>query len=200
MGLIHKQVILVGNSGCGKSSLVLRLTHSFFSENYIPTEFESHTTDFETQSGSKVKLTLQDVSGAQEGATFRHLAYEGCDAIILCFDVNDMESYHSLETKWIPEISSYAPGLPVFIAACKKDSVPTDNKEETDDDVFEKEVETLVERVGALGYIQCSASTNQNVELLFQQILETKATKQQNGVQKVIKSTKKGLRKLYSSI
>lgn len=193
MGFIHKQIIIVGNSGCGKSSLVLRLTHSFFSAEYIPTEFESHTTEIETNGGNKVKLTLQDVSGAKESGKIRQLAYEGCDAILLCFDITDKNSYHSLETKWIPEITKFAPSLPVFIAACKND------ESEGENEVFVKDIDVLADKLGAAGYMQCSACTNNNVETVFQQILQMKTQKQQNGVQKVISSTKKGIKKLYSN-
>lgn len=198
MGLTHKQIILVGDSSCGKSALAIRLTHSLFSENYIPTEFESHTTEIETQGGC-VKLTLQDVSGTKERTEVRKLAYEGCDAILICFDVTDKASYESIETRWVPEITSVSPGIPVFVAACKKDLAESDD--ETDnDDVFQKEVETLVEKIGAVGYLECSASTNYNVEQIFHQILEAKTQKQQSSVMRVIKSTRKSFRKLYSSI
>lgn len=196
MGLTHKQIILVGDSGCGKSALALRLTHSLFSESYIPTEFESHVTELVTEDGF-VKLTLQDVSGTNERSEVRKLVYEGCDFVLLCFDVTDKISYESLETRWVPEISSMAPGVPVFIAACKRD------KPEAENVVSQSEVEELVVRIGAAGYLECSASTNENVELLFHQILETKAPKQQSNIKKIIQSvrpTKKSLRRLYSSI
>ena len=200
MGLTDKQIILVGDSGCGKSALAIRLTHSLFSEKYIPTEFESFTTDIETQAGY-VKLTLQDVSGAKESAEVRKLAYQGCDAILLCFDVTDKESYQSIETRWVPEITAVSPGIPVFVAACKKDAAAEEeNCQDDDDDVFSKEIETLVEKIGAVGYLECSASTNHNVEQIFYQIIEAKTQKQQSTVRKVISSTRKSFRKLYSSI
>lgn len=196
MGLTHKQVILVGDSGCGKSSLALRLAHSFYSETYIPTEFESHKTELEaSQTGAKVHLRLQDVTGSREGATFRQLAYEGCDAILLCFDSNNQESYESMETRWVPEISAFAPGVPVFIAACKEDGATQERKES-----LRNELEGLAEKIGAAGYAACSASLNENVEEIFQQILEIKAQKQRKGVKKVLNSTKKGLKKLYSNM
>ena len=196
MGLTHKQVILVGDAGCGKSSLALRLAHSFYSETYIPTEFESHTTELEApQTGGKVQLRLQDVTGSKEGATFRQLAYEGCDAILLCFDLNDLESYENMETRWVPEISTFAPGVPVFIAACKEDKTSKERLES-----MRNELEGLAEKIGAAGYGVCSAFQNDNIEEIFQQILEIKAQKQRKGVKKVISSTKKSLKRMYSNL
>jgi small GTP-binding protein len=197
MGLTQKTIILVGDAGCGKSALAIRLTHSVFSENYIPTGFESLTTDIETQGGN-VKLILQDVSGAKERTHVRKLAYDGCDAVLLCFDVSSKTSYQNIETQWIPEISSARPGVPVFIAACKQDIAEEQTEDEKEE--FKTEIGELVEKTGAVGYLECSASTNENVELIFHRLLEEKTQKQQSGVIKAIKSTRKSIKKLYKSI
>ena len=196
MGLIRKQVILVGDSGCGKSALALRLTHALFAESYIPTAFESLTTDIETSHGN-TKLTIQDISGAKERKEVRKLAYEGCDMVLLCFDLTDRSTYESVETRWVPEITSVSPGIPVFIAGCKSDAV------EDVEVVTEQQIEELVVKIGAAGYMKCSALTNENVERIFQDSLEAKVPKQKTNIKKVIdtvKTTKKTIRRMYSNI
>ena len=183
MGITRKQLILVGDSGCGKSALALRLTHALFAESYIPTTFESRTTDIITESGN-TKLILQDTSGSKDCQALRKLAYEGCCGVLLCFDLTNKSSYESIETRWVPEINSMAPGVPVFLAGCKKDSVQTDRI------TSEQKIEELVQRIGATGYLECSAFTDENVEKIFKELVEAKTPKQKSNLKKALDSVK----------
>lgn len=185
MGITQKRIILVGDAGCGKSALALRLTHSLFAESYIPTSFDSLDTELTTASGC-YKLTLQDTSGARENGEVRKMAYEGCDVAIVCFDLANKTSYENIETRWLPELSLSCPGIPVIVAGCKRDEIESDE----DAAVTIKETEELIERVGAMGYLECSARTNENIQKLFQMAVEAKALKHRSGVNKILHSVK----------
>ena len=185
MGITQKRIILVGDAGCGKSALALRLTHSLFAESYIPTSFDSLDTELATANGY-YKLTLQDTSGARGNSEVRKMAYEGCDVAIVCFDLSNKTSYENIETRWLPELSQSCPGIPVIVAGCKRDEIDSDEEAA----VTIKETEELIERVGAVSYIECSARTNENIQKLFQTAVEVKALKHRSGVNKILHSVK----------
>lgn len=194
----QKQIVFVGDCASGKSALVLRLCHDLFAECYIPTRFDSHSADFICTHGS-FKLTLLDTSGAKEKTDVRKLAYQGCDAVVLCFDLTEKASFESIELRWLPELSALPTNTPIYIAGCKKDAAANGDKSA----VSEKQIQELVEKVGAAGFIECSAKTNEKVEDLFQLIVEPKVQKQKRNVMKMfssVKSTTKAFRKLYTSV
>ena len=190
MGLLRKQLILVGDSGCGKSALALRLTHALFAESYIPTTFESRSTVIDTAEGN-TKIVLQDTTGGKDGHELRKLAYQGCHGVVICFDLTNESSYQNIETHWVPEIQSMAPaGIPVFLAGCKKDVA-----DGTVRCISEQSVQDLVQRIGALAYFECSAYTNENVDKLFKDLAEAKSQKQKSNVRKALDHVK-SLRKI----
>ena len=193
----QKQIVFVGDCTSGKSALVLRLCHDLFAECYIPTRFESHSADFICTHGN-FKLTLLDTSGAKEKADVRKLAYQGCDAIVLCFDLTERSSFESIELRWLPELSALPANTPIYIAGCKKDAANNEKPA-----ISERQIQELVEKVGAAAFIECSAKTNESVEDLFQLIVEPKVQKQKRNVMKMfssVKSTTKAFRKLYNSV
>ncbi len=186
MGLTRKQLILVGDSGCGKSALALRLTHALFADSYIPTTFESHSTVIDTAEGN-TKLVLHDACGGVEGQELRKLAYDGCHGVLICFDLTNERSYHNVETRWIPEVRTMAPGLPIFIAGCKRDMVSNSDQSFACD---QQQIAELVQRAGAAGYLECSAYTNENVDKIFVDLIEAKNQKQKSNLRKAIDHVK----------
>lgn len=192
MGLIRKQLILVGDASCGKSALALRLSHALFADSYIPTSFESHSAVIDTDEGS-MKLVLQDTTGGVDGKELRKLAYNGCHGVLVCFDLTNASSYHSIETRWIPEIQTMVPGMPVYIAGCKKDLV----EKNTDDKcVSEQQAIELAQKVGAAGYLECSALTDENVDKIFKELAEAKTQKQKSNIRRAISGQIKSLKKI----
>ena len=193
----QKQIVFVGDCTSGKSALILRLCHDLFADSYIPTRFDSHSADFTCNHGS-FKLTLLDTSGDQDKSEVRKMAYQGCDAIVLCFDLTEKSSFESIEQRWLPELSTLPLSTPIYIAGCKKDAAKADKPA-----VSDKQVQELAEKVGAAAYIECSAKTSESVEQLFQLIVEPKVQKQKRHVMKMfssVKSTTKVFRKLYTSV
>lgn len=193
----QKQIVFVGDCSSGKSAVILRLCHDLFADSYIPTGFDSHAADFSCNHGS-FKLTLLDTSGAKDKSDVRRMAYQGCDAVVLCFDLTDKSTFESIEERWLAEISVLPLNTPIYIAGCKKDAVYKPDKPA----VSEKQVQELAEKVGAAAYIECSAKTSESIEELFQLIVEPKVQKQKRHVKKIfssVKSTTKVFRKLYTN-
>lgn len=52
-------------------------------------------------------LTLCDTAGQDALDPLRKLCYPSSDVFILCFSVVNPETFRSIETKWIPELSKH---------------------------------------------------------------------------------------------
>ena len=196
MSTLKKRVVLVGDSGCGKSALAVKLTENMFLDLYEPTEFEDFQTEVRTAKGN-CKLTLLDTSGCHDYGNVRSLTYKGCDAVIICFDLTDSATLDSVESFWLPELKSHCPNTPIYISGCKRDAMCSDSKGCTCGSncctQSEKELLDIIERTGAVAYTECSAAydVDEGVDALFQVVIETSSQKKKMGAKKMMSKLKK---------
>ncbi len=196
MSTLKKRVVLVGDSGCGKSALAVKLTENMFLDLYEPTEFEDFQTEIRTAKGN-CKLTLLDTSGCHDYGNVRSLTYKGCDAVVICFDLTDTTTLDSVESSWLPELRTHCPNTPIYIAGCKRDAMCSDSKGCTCGGSCctqsEKELLDIIERTGAVAYTECSAAydVDEGVDALFQVVIETSSQKKKMGAKKMMSKLKK---------
>ena len=205
---IKKRIVLVGDAGCGKTALVAKLSQDLFLDYYSPTEFvEDFSAEIHSSNGTSCKLTVLDTSGSQEESNIRALAYKGCDAVIVCFDLTDESTLESVEAKWIPEVNKYCPGVPVYLAGCKRDLMCCSIRGCVCGGncctLSEGELMEIIGRIGAVAYVECSALTSEGVEDVFQIAVDAATTKRKKGAKKIISSLKrksKLLRRLSAAL
>lgn len=199
-----KKLVLVGDDGCGKTALAVKFTENFFIDGMNAADsFDHYQREYKTRKGS-CKVTLQDTSAAPEDAHHRALAYKGCDAVVVCFDLSSRASLESIERKWMRELKEHCPTTPVYIAGCKRDamcdpdSCSCSSQDTCCSTLDEKELTEIIQRTGAVAYGECSAALESEdcVESLFQFVLETCTQKRLNGAKKIMSSIKKQSKRL----
>lgn len=205
-----KRIVLVGDRHCGKTALAARLSQDLFLDEYVPTEFDDFVAEVNTKLGV-CQLTVLDTCGEHEDASaVRSKAYKGCDAVVICFDLTDRETLESVRSHWVPEVHKHRPGIPFFIAGCKRDAMCDRAADgyacacgeakcctQTERDLLE-----LIEKTGAVAYSECSAFTFDNVDELFQTVAETTQTsKRKNSTgQRIMRSLRKKSRRLQKRL
>ncbi|GET91937.1 small GTP-binding protein Rab18, putative [Leishmania tarentolae] len=106
------KVLLIGDSGVGKSSLLLSFTTGAFDENISSTigiDFKVKKVDVvDAHTGGKATVNLQlwDTAGQERFRTLTSSYYRGAQAVVLVYDVNEPQSFHGLK-KWLDEANSY---------------------------------------------------------------------------------------------
>ena len=192
--MLKKRVVLVGDSGCGKSALAVKLAENLFLDFHEPTQFDDYQTEIRTGKGN-CKLTILDTSGCHEYGNLRSLTYKGCDAVVICFDLTDESTLANVEKFWLPEVRSHCPNTPIYIAGCKSDAICENgcNSECDCCTQSEKELYEIIERTGAVAYTECSAAldVDDGVEGLFQVVVETSTLKRKVGAKKMMSKIKK---------
>ncbi|KDP40809.1 hypothetical protein JCGZ_24808 [Jatropha curcas] len=101
------KLLLIGDSGVGKSCLLLRFADDAYIESYISTigvDFKIRTVE---QDGKTVKLQIWDTAGQERFRTITSSYYRGAHGIIIVFDVTDEESFENVKT-WLTEIDKFA--------------------------------------------------------------------------------------------
>ncbi|KAK4472938.1 hypothetical protein MN116_002721 [Schistosoma mekongi] len=101
------KLLLIGDSGVGKSCLLIRFADESFSETYISTigvDFKIRTIDLD---GKVVKLQIWDTAGQERFRTITSSYYRGAQGIIIVYDVTDKTSFINVNS-WLREIEQYA--------------------------------------------------------------------------------------------
>ncbi|KMT01694.1 hypothetical protein BVRB_9g211500 [Beta vulgaris subsp. vulgaris] len=101
------KLLLIGDSGVGKSCLLLRFADDSYLDSYISTigvDFKIRTVD---QDGKTIKLQIWDTAGQERFRTITSSYYRGAHGIIVVYDITDQESFNNVK-QWLSEIDRYA--------------------------------------------------------------------------------------------
>ena len=101
------KILLIGDAGVGKSSILLRFTDDAFEEHLASTIGVDFKVKTVTIGGSTVKLTIWDTAGQERFRTLTSSYYRGCHGVILTYDVNDRQTFTNLK-QWLEEVDMYS--------------------------------------------------------------------------------------------
>ena len=102
------KLVIIGDTGVGKSCLLSRFSDNTYTENYISTigiDFRFRTIKMNQRI---LKLQIWDTAGQERFRTITSVYYRGANGIILCYDVTNSESFDHI-VDWINEVNKYAP-------------------------------------------------------------------------------------------
>ena len=159
------KLVIIGNSGVGKSCLLLRFADDTFTENFYSTigvDFRFKCLEIGER---KCKLQIWDTAGQERFKTVTSAYYRGADGIIIVFDQTDRESFDNIEN-WIEDISKYSTDEPVKIIFANKDDVKIEKKKVDNIDITELEKKTGLE------VIKTSAKTGEKVNYAFEKLTQ----------------------------
>uniref|UniRef100_A0A6T1D037 Uncharacterized protein n=1 Tax=Alexandrium monilatum TaxID=311494 RepID=A0A6T1D037_9DINO len=156
------KLVLIGDSGAGKSCLLLRFADDTFTDSYITTigvDFRFKTIPVDKKT---IKLQIWDTAGQERFRTITSAYYRGADGIVLVYDITDRESFLNIET-WLNEVNRY-----VNENTCK---ILIGNKcdETAERQVSTEEAKKKAEELG-IPFIEASAKEKINVEAAFQMV------------------------------
>lgn len=159
--------LVLGNSGVGKSCLLLRFCDDTFTPSFISTvgiDFKIRT--LKLSNGKRVKLQIWDTAGQERFRTITSAFYRGAMGIILVYDITNTDSFRAISETWLPSIQELAsPSAIRMLVATKCDL----DESRTVTNASAKKL--ALER--NMLFEICSAKDNVNVESAFIKLAET---------------------------
>ncbi|KAI8974299.1 GTP-binding protein rho1 [Pilobolus umbonatus] len=117
---VEKKIMIVGDAGCGKTSLLIGINNGTFPEASIPAGFEHYVANL-TWNDKLYKVTLWDTSDIKCYAASRRASYADIDVILLCYAIDLPKSLEDAIEEWILEICQYLQLSSIILVGCKKD-------------------------------------------------------------------------------
>ena len=166
------KLLIIGDSGAGKSSLLLRFADNIFTGTYITTigvDFKIRTLELENE---RVKLQIWDTAGQERFRTITSTYYRGTHGVIIVYDVTNGQSFANVQ-RWLNEIEQNCDGVACILVGNKIDS-PERRVVLTEDASRYAEMKSIE-------LFETSAKDNTNVEQAFhaitRRVLENKKMK-----------------------
>ena len=155
------KIILSGEAGVGKTSIITRYISGSFSQIVMTSTGSSFVAKkIELEDKKKVKLQIWDTAGQEKYRSLAKIFYQSAAVAVLVYDITLKKSFEQIKEYWVKEIKENAPeDIIIAIAANKSDDYL--NQEVTMDEGKE-----LAKSLDAL-FICTSAKLGNGIDDLF---------------------------------
>ena len=156
------KVVLVGESGVGKTSIVSRFTKDSFNADEISSssaQFISKTIKINEQS---IKFDIWDTAGQERFRALAKIFYKDAKVIILVYDIISKESFECLKKYWYKESSENSTADIFFVVGNKSDLYENEQVSDEEGKKFAKDIKGIFKLTSAL--------SNTGIDRLFESI------------------------------
>ena len=157
------KVVLLGESGVGKTCIISRFINNTFEEGLMSTNGASYTSKNSTfpEYGNKtIKFEIWDTAGQEKYRALNKIFYKDASICILVYDITNEGSFKAIQDYWFQQVKDSAPkNIVLGLAGNKCDLIENEV-------IGEEKARNLAKEMNAI-FEQTSAAKNIGIEQLF---------------------------------
>ncbi|KAL9653077.1 hypothetical protein ABK040_006296 [Willaertia magna] len=159
------KILIVGDSGVGKSCLLVRYSDDEFLESHLTTIGVDFKIKTETLKDNRTaKIQLWDTAGQERFSSIVSAYYRSSNGIMVVFDLTNEESFKNI-AKWLSQIKQHGLDNVSLVLVGNKSDLKSKR-------VIDKDrAEELAKNLG-IPYIETSAKSSDNVDNAFKTMLQ----------------------------
>lgn len=172
------KIVLVGNTAIGKSTLVLLIQTGAFVPKGVDEAMDICSSEvIALKNDTAYNVGLWDSIGKESYDGLRPLSYPSSNLFLVLFSVDNMESFHAIKEKWLPEITHHMPGTPWILVGTKTDLRDDPNiiaqmhAKHQRGPIEYAEGKSMAAKCGAQTYVEVSSLRKEGTQELMQAIL-----------------------------
>ncbi|KAL9443527.1 hypothetical protein AB3S75_016818 [Citrus x aurantiifolia] len=159
---IQVKLVLLGDMGTGKTSLVLRFVKGQFFDFQESTIGAAFFTQVLSLNEVTIKFDIWDTAGQERYHSLAPMYYRGAAAAVVVYDTTSMDSFERAK-KWVQELQRQGnPNLIMFLVANKVDLEEKRKVKNEEGELYAQE--------NGLSFLETSAKSAHNVNELFYEI------------------------------
>ena len=158
------KILLLGDSGVGKSSLLLRYTKNQFMTDMRSTIGVEFGIKYLTLDNLQLKVQIWDTAGMERYRSLTSAYYKGAKGVIIVYDICRKKSFEDID-KWIEDFKSKADEDAVILIIGNKSDLKDQREVNTE------EVKSKAEK-NKMAFMETSAKNNDNVHKAFIQLFQ----------------------------
>lgn len=164
--------VIVGDGAVGKTCMLISYTTDRFPTEYVPTVFDNYQASIMVDK-KPISLGLWDTAGQEDYDRLRPLSYPNTDVFLICYSTISKHSLENVSTKWKPELYRHCPHTPFIMVGTKID-IRNDEKllKKNIKPIMIEEATIVKNKIGAVGLIECSAKTQDNLKMVFDEAIK----------------------------
>ena len=162
------KVVLVGESGVGKTSIISQFTtHKFdlHRKTSLSSQFISKTVEFQDL-GKSIKFDIWDTVGQEKYRSLAEIFYRDAKVVVFVYDITTENSLKGLKEYWYQEVKLKSTGKPLLAVVANKIDLYKDQK------VGNNEGMAFAEEIGGI-FQTTSALSDSGISTLFENIGKT---------------------------
>ena len=159
------KVVLLGESGVGKTCIISQFTEHKFDQNVLSSlsaQFVSKTIEY-LDFGKAIKFDIWDTVGQERFRSMAKIFYKEAKVIVFVYDITSQKSFDALQNYWYDEIRNNCGVIPVLAVVGNKTDLYEDQVVET------STAREFAKKIGAIFQLT-SAKENEGIPNLFDNI------------------------------
>ena len=162
LSFIDLKIILLGDSGVGKTSISARYIDSSFKDNYQATlQVEKRMKIINEDDKTPLRLNIWDTAGQEKFRAITRQFYRDCHGAFIVFDLTKKSTFNELKN-WINELKTHGDEDTVIIILGNKSDLNTERE------IPEEDIKNEIEK--NYKYFEVSAKTGNNISLAFDEM------------------------------